>query len=152
MPRGIPASVMSLSNESTCRPNALRRTVMSMPPNVSWPATPSASRSASMIIPAQDPNAGIPPAIRLRSGSSMSKATASFHIVVDSPPGMISPSTAVEFLRAADRDGGRTGVFERAQMLGDIPLQGEHPDIRHRVHPSSGQRDAEAAQPQSTMG
>src|SRR5579862_2147502 len=88
-----PVSSMSCSNESTCRPNAFLRTVMSMPPNVCWPATPSASRSASMIIPAHDPNAGSPSAISLRTGSSISKATESRHSVVDSPPGMIRPST-----------------------------------------------------------
>src|SRR5216683_2416034 len=91
---GTPASVISLSNESTWRPKALRRTVMSIPPNVSCPLMPSTSRSASMIMPAQEPNVGIPPLIRLRSGSIRSKMTASFHIVVDSPPGMIRPSTA----------------------------------------------------------
>ena len=47
-----------------------------------------------MIIPAQEPNAGIPAAIRLRTGSINSNAVASFHIVVDSPPGMTRPSTA----------------------------------------------------------
>src|SRR6185437_12490171 len=90
----IPSRQMSLSNESTWRPNALRRTVIAIPPRVSWPSIPSSSRSASMIIPAQEPNAGIPPDSRLRSGSATSKAVVSFHIVVDSPPGITSPSTA----------------------------------------------------------
>src|SRR5579859_3442978 len=90
---GRPDSSMSCSNESTCRPNAFLRTVMSMPPNVCWPATPSASRSASMIIPAQDPNVGSPPAISFRSDSRMSTATDSRHKVVDTPPGMTRPST-----------------------------------------------------------
>src|SRR5580700_9149244 len=48
-----------------------------------------------MIIPAHEPNAGIPPDSRFRSGSATSKAVASFHIVVYSPPGITSPSTAV---------------------------------------------------------
>src|SRR5258708_11169495 len=90
---GMPLSAMSLSNESTWRPNAFRRTVMSIPPTVSCPSVPSARRSASMIIPAQEPNAGMPELSRLRSGSIRSKITASFHIVVDSPPGITSPST-----------------------------------------------------------
>ena len=60
-----PANARSPSKESTCRPNALRRTVTSSPPIVSWPGTPSSIRSASRIIPAQVPNAGIPSAIRL---------------------------------------------------------------------------------------
>src|SRR5215475_6894263 len=88
----IPVMPMSLSKESTWRPNAFRRTVMSIPPTVSWPSTPSSRRSASMIIPAQDPNTGRPAPTRLRSGSIRSKITASFHIVVDSPPGMTSAS------------------------------------------------------------
>src|SRR5262249_41849239 len=88
-----PPRLISLPTEPPGRPTAFRRTVMSIPPTVSWPGTPSSRRSASMIIPAQDPNAHIPEPIRLRSGSIRSKITASFHIVVDSPPGMTSPST-----------------------------------------------------------
>src|ERR1017187_2519244 len=103
---GTPASAMSLSNESTWRPNALWRTVMSIPPNVCCPFIPSSSRSASMIMPAHDPNAGIPALIRFRSGSIRSKITASFHIVVDSPPGMTSPSTA------SSSSGRRTGTAD----------------------------------------
>src|SRR6266853_1555484 len=75
-----------------------------------------------MIIPAHEPNAGIPPDSRLRSGSATSKAVASFHIVVDSPPGITSPSTA------ASSSGRRT------QMLHDVPLQREYPDDRCRPH------------------
>ena len=57
-----------------------------------------------MIIPAQEPNTGMPALIRLRSGSTSSKIAASFQIVVDSPPGMIRPSTA------ASSAGRRTGT------------------------------------------
>src|SRR5450755_768356 len=89
----MPFSRMSDSNESTCLPNALRRTVMSIPPKVCCPAAPSTRRSASMIIPAQEPNAGRPADSILRTGSSMSKETASRQRVVDSPPGITSPST-----------------------------------------------------------
>ncbi len=88
-----PANSTSPSNESTWRPNALRRTVMSRPPRVSWSAVPSSIRSASRIMPAQVPNTGSPSAIRARSGSSRSKIRASLAIVVDSPPGTTSPST-----------------------------------------------------------
>ena len=77
----------SASKESTCRPNALRRTVMSIPPMVCWSARPSRTVSASMIIPAQEPYIGSPAGPRARSGSSSPNATASFDIVVDSPPG-----------------------------------------------------------------
>src|SRR5262249_36492864 len=89
-----PARPMPLPKESTCRPTPFRRPVMSMPPPVPWPSTPSSSRSASMIIPAQEPNTGSPAPTRLRSGSIRSEIAASFHIVVDSPPGMTSPSTS----------------------------------------------------------
>ena len=55
-----PAKATSPSNESTWRPKALRRTVMSSPPRVSWSGVPSSIRSASMIIPAQVPKTGMP--------------------------------------------------------------------------------------------
>src|SRR6185437_14574854 len=97
-------SATSRSKESTWRPKALRLAVMTMPPKVCWPATPSWRRSASMISPAHEPNAGMPPAISLRIGSSRSNAVASFHRVVDSPPGMTSPSAASISVRR------RTGV------------------------------------------
>src|SRR5215470_5767607 len=88
-----PLMSMSLSNESTWRPNAFRLTVMLIAPRVSWSLARSSSLLASMIIPAHDPNTGIPAPIRSRSGGTRPKIAASFQIVVDSPPGMISPST-----------------------------------------------------------
>src|SRR3954451_7522773 len=54
-PPSSPSNAMSDSKESTCRPNALRRTVTSRPPTVSWSGGASRIRSASMIIPAQEP-------------------------------------------------------------------------------------------------
>src|SRR5215218_5388776 len=54
-PPATPSKAMSDSNESTCRPNALRRTVASRPPTVSWSVGASRIRSASRIIPAQEP-------------------------------------------------------------------------------------------------
>jgi hypothetical protein len=55
----VPPSISSIStgasNESTCRPNALRRTVMSMPSKPRWSGRPSRTSVASMIMPAQDP-------------------------------------------------------------------------------------------------
>src|SRR5436190_9173793 len=81
------------SDESTCRPNALRRTVTSRPPTPTCSAVPSSTRSASRIIPAQEPNAGMPSPTRFCSGSSSSKVTSSLPIVVDSPPGMTTAST-----------------------------------------------------------
>src|SRR3954447_24802601 len=88
-----PAKSMSPSHESTCRPKALRRTVMSIPPMPTWSAVPSTTRSASRIMPAHDPNAGMPPATRFCSGSSRSNVTSSLPIVVDSPPGTTIAST-----------------------------------------------------------
>lgn len=45
----------SISKDSTWRPKALRRTVTSIPPIVSWCGAASRIRSASRIMPAQDP-------------------------------------------------------------------------------------------------
>src|ERR1700689_2890124 len=57
-----------------------------------------------MIIPAQEPNAGRPAPISLRSGSRTSKATDRRHRVVDSPPGITRPSTL------SSSSGQRTGT------------------------------------------
>ena len=55
----IPSIATGSSKDSTCRPKALRRTVMSMPPKVSCtpsqPAAGLAIRSASRIMPAHEP-------------------------------------------------------------------------------------------------
>ncbi len=59
----------SVSNESIWLPKALRRTVTSSPPKVSWPAMPSVIRSASRISPAHVPYTGMPAAIAARMGS-----------------------------------------------------------------------------------
>ena len=64
----------------------------------------------------------------LRNGSIMSKDVASRHNVVDSPPGMISPSTD-------SSSSGRRTVVARApaapsgpHVLADVALQGENAD------------------------
>ena len=54
-PRRARSKAMSASKESTCRPKALRRTVTSSPPIVSWSGGASRIRSASRIIPAHEP-------------------------------------------------------------------------------------------------
>jgi hypothetical protein len=55
-PPSIRSMSTSSSKESTWRPNALRRTVTSMPPIVSSSGEPPPSmRSASRIIPAHEP-------------------------------------------------------------------------------------------------
>ncbi|MEI2642009.1 MAG: hypothetical protein V9G10_06665 [Candidatus Nanopelagicales bacterium] len=87
---GSAGTSTAASNESTCRPNALRRTVMSMAPRLYWSGRPSSTWSASRIMPAQVPKIGIPCAIRSSSGSVRSLRPMSMPIVVDSPPGMIS--------------------------------------------------------------
>ena len=51
----IPLNFKSVSNESTCRPKALRLTTISIPPKLSWPIIASSTTSDSKIIPAQDP-------------------------------------------------------------------------------------------------
>ena len=123
-----PAKSRSPSKESTWRPNALRRTVMSSPPSVSWSAVPSSIRSASMIIPAQVPNAGIPAAIRCCSGSNRSKMRASLAIVVDSPPGMTSPSQASSSAGRRTARAAKPRAVERREVLAHVALQREHAD------------------------
>src|SRR4051794_8352044 len=54
-PPSTPSSDRSASKLSTCRPKALRRPVTSSPPMVCWSPGASSSRSASRIIPAQEP-------------------------------------------------------------------------------------------------
>ncbi len=54
-PPSTPVSATGASNESTCRPNALRRTVMSTPAKPRWSGRPSSTSAASMIMPAQEP-------------------------------------------------------------------------------------------------
>ncbi len=83
-----------------------------------------------MISPAHEPNAGRPSAMSLRIGSSRSNAVASFHSVVDSPPGMTRPSADSISLQAADRPGGRAGLVERAHVLAHVALQREHSNDR----------------------
>ena len=123
-----PAKSRSSSKESTCRPKALRRTVMSMPPSVSWPTTPSSIRSASRIMPAHVPKTGRPSAIRARNGSISSKIRASLAIVVDSPPGTTKPSHGGELGLPSYGDRSRAEVGKDAQVLADIPLEREDAD------------------------
>ncbi len=89
---------------------------------------PSSMRSASRIMPAQVPNAGIPAAILERSGSISSKIRASLAIVVDSPPGRTSPSTAASSDSRRTATGRAPRSSEHAQVLADVALQGEHTD------------------------
>src|SRR2546423_871769 len=89
----MPSNAIGSSKDSVCRPKALRRTVIGRPPKVCCPAAASTIRSAIMIIPAQVPNAGMPSATRLRTGSNNSAVGAGLHIAVDSPPGITRAST-----------------------------------------------------------
>ena len=88
----IPLNFKSVSNESICRPKAFRRTVISIPPKVSWPVIASSTRSASKIIPAHEPYVGMPALIRSLIRSIKLKLRANFAIVVDSPPGITKAS------------------------------------------------------------
>ena len=81
--RRTPSISRSASNERTWRPNALRLALKSSRPR--W------SRS-SMISPAQVPSTGVPERTRSRSGSARPSRSIPSVIVVDSPPGMTSPS------------------------------------------------------------
>src|SRR3954454_13812467 len=79
-----PSSSRSDSKLCVWRPNALRRALTSSSPR--W------SRS-SMIRPAQVPSVGVPPRISSRSGSASRSRSMPLVIVVDSPPGITSPSS-----------------------------------------------------------
>ncbi len=89
-----------------------------------------------MISPAHEPKAGMPSAMSLRTGSSRSNAVASFHSVVDSPPGMTRPSADSISAEAAHRPGGRAGLVERAHVLAHVALQGEYSNDRQDPIPS----------------
>src|SRR2546428_6704848 len=80
----------SASNESICRPNALRRTRISMSSasGCGWPGTSRAMK----IAPAQVPQMDMPCATRSLSLGMKPYCDASFPIVVLSPPGMTSAS------------------------------------------------------------
>ena len=71
------------SNESTCRPKALRSTVISITPNRGWSRRASLERKMA---PAHVPHTACCAAKR-RRGSINPKVVASLPMVVDSPPG-----------------------------------------------------------------
>jgi hypothetical protein len=103
-----------------------------------------------MIMPAQEPNAGSPSPMSLRSGSK--------HVEGDREPpqrrrlaaGDHQPVHAVEFLRAADRRWPRPGGLERTQVLGHVALQGEHAD--DGLHASSGSGGYSAGLSSTALG
>src|SRR3954470_15980659 len=80
----IPGISRSSSKDRIWRPNALRSHSVSI--------SPRCSRS-SMIIPAQVPSTGLPPRTNSRSGSASPSRLMPSVIVVDSPPGITSPSS-----------------------------------------------------------
>ena len=144
------------SNESTCRPKALRRTVMSMPAEGSAgrrPVEHLGRRAGSSRRTTRTP------ACRRRSAPAAARAARTrppaCSIVVDSPPGMTRPSTDVELARAADRHRLGAAVGQRAQVLADVALQGEHSDLtgapsaaavgRRRAHQPAARRAGAAA-------
>jgi hypothetical protein len=93
-PRGADEDRVHGGVEAVELERALEGLDLARPPSVSCPGAPSSMWSASMIIPAQVPNVGMPAWIRSRSGSKSSNVRASLAMVVDSPPGRISPSQA----------------------------------------------------------
>ncbi len=80
----IPGMSRSSSNERIWRPNALRLHSVSMQPRCS---------RSSMIMPAQVPSTGRPLRTNSRSGSASPSRLMPSVIVVDSPPGITSPSS-----------------------------------------------------------
>ena len=122
------ATSRSASNESTCRPNALRRTVTSSPPSLLVGRRPAPGRPAGSSPRTSRTPAGRRPA-RSRSGSSSSKVASSLPIVVDSPPGSTMPVELGELRRAAHRHTARhRRTPGRGEVLADVALQREDPD------------------------
>src|SRR5690606_27160678 len=93
-PPSSPSTARSASKESTWRPNALRRTAMSIAPKQRWSGRPSSTSAPRRIMPAQVPRAGRPSARRRASGSVSPARSSCIAIVVDSPPGTTSASTS----------------------------------------------------------
>ena len=134
-------------------PNALRRTVMSTPPSVSVSPDltgPPSRRSASRIMPAQEPKAGRPAARCARSGSSSPNSRANLIIVVDSPPGSTMPSMSSSSV--ARRIGRASAPTERsaARCSRTSPCRARTPTRVARVEvlrgrSSSKRRDARSA-------
>ncbi len=139
-----PSTSRSASNESTWRPNALRRTAMSMAPKRPLVGPTVEHSGASRIMPAQVPRAGMPSASRAASGSNSSLSSSSIDMVVDSPAGddrarrhrpgrrACAPRPRRHRARAARRRGGRT----RPAGRGHRPSAGRP----HRRFTSRGRR------------
>ena len=134
------ASSRSASKESTWRPNALRRTVTSRPPMVSWSGRPPSIRSASMIMPGAGAVRRQPAARRARAAAPCSpQRSARLLIVVDSPPGTTrasipSRSSTVRTRRVADAE--RRAARSRARgrrPAGRGPRRGRQPRSRTEV-------------------
>ena len=99
----------SASNESTWRPKALRRTVMSRPPSVSWSGRAVEDPVGQQDHPGAGPVGRQPGRDRARAAARAGRtSTASLAIVVDSPPGRTSPSTPSS--SAGRRTGDRVGA------------------------------------------
>ena len=84
-------------------------------------------------------------AIRARSGSISSKMRASLAIVVDSPPGRTRPSHRGELGLPSYGDRSRAEVGQDAQVLADVPLQGEDADARARQRQARAQASRAAS-------
>ena len=76
-------------------------------------------------------------ASRARSGSTSSKARTSLSIVVDSPPGMISASTASSSDGAAHGGAAGTRLLHGIQVLPHVALDGEDTNGGNRTHGAS---------------
>ena len=140
-----PAKSTSPSNESTWRPKALRRTVMSSPPRVSWPAVPSSIRSASRIIPAQVPNVGIPCRDPLLQRLEQVEDAGQLGHRGGLTAGDDEPVAGVELRGPAYGQGGDAERLEGREVLAHVALQGEDADARrsavhgrHGTHTSPG--------------
>ena len=82
-------------------------------------------------MPAQVPNVGMPSASRAAIGSNSPAVCSSRDIVVLSPPGMTSESTAARSIGCADLASVGAEVLQDALVRAERSLQREHPDRGH---------------------
>ena len=88
-----------------------------------------------MIIPAQVPSTGVPERTSSRSGSASPSRSMPSVIVVDSPPGMISPSRPVEVGGHAHLARLRAELAQHARVRLEVALEREDADERRAHQP-----------------
>ena len=112
---------------------------MSIAPSGRWPGRPSTASRPARSGPAQVPNAGMPSSQRGRERLAQPAASrAACPIVVDSPPGMIRPSTPSRSAGVAHLDRLVAQPADRGAVLPEGALEREHADRRHATSRACG--------------